>query len=62
MHFDLENSWLDCSIFDNINQLDAADIADTDAPYKAFFHELLHSLPSLLVGDSMIRLHAGILS
>jgi len=60
MHLYLENRWLYLSVLDNVNNLNTANVAHTDVSYEAVSHELFHSFPSLLVGNSVVGFHSWI--
>jgi len=59
VNFVLDDCWLDLCVFKDITDLAGCNIADTDVANEALAHELLHGLPSLLVGHAVINHNLG---
>lgn len=57
MQFDLEHGGLDLGVVQNLLDLVCSDIAEANVADKAVSHELLHSLPCLLIGNTSVKFH-----
>ena len=60
VHFNLQNSWLNLGVLDDVLEFVTADVTHANILDKSLLNEFFHSGPCLLVSDGQVELHSGL--